>query len=213
MKRKCTCCATMISIDQKNSNKAICYKDKFYHFDCFVSLCERKMQSKRSSPMWAEAKANIDNIVAETTKQQMELVAKDDLNDWILSHYNVSFLGKSFYIKLSDIYNGTYKGLAYAISPMELLDEWQYFWKDLCVARERKGIEGERAVNYDLVVLLSRNAEYRKIKHKEKIAQEVMKQQRESEMVVNLSSIKTKHQSKSKVADLYKELNGGVDNE
>ena len=213
MKRKCTCCAEMIYIDQQNSNKAIYYKDKFYHFDCFVNLCENKMQSKRSSPMWAEAKENIDNLVAETTKKQMELVAKDDLNDWILSHYNVSFLGKAFYIKLSDIYNGTYKGLAYAISPMELLDEWQYFWKDLCATRAKKDIDGERAVNYDLVILLSKNAEYRTIKRKEKLAREVSAQQRAQATIVDISAIKVTKNQKRKISDLYQEMNGGENNE
>lgn len=213
MKRKCACCAEMIDIDMDNSNKAICYKDKFYHFNCFLNLCDSKMQSKRTSPMWAEAKANIESLVAETTQKQRIEVAKNELNDWVLQHYDVSFMGKQFYMKLNDIYNGTYKGLAYAISPIELFEEWQYFWKELCATRAKKGIEGERAVNYDLVVLLSRNAEYKKIKEKERIAQEVMKQQRESEMVVNLNSIKTKHRSKNKISDFYQEMNGGVDNE
>jgi hypothetical protein len=213
MKRKCTCCAEMIYIDQKNSNKAICYKDKFYHFDCFVTLCDQKMQSKRSSSMWVEAKENIENLVVETTKKQMEMVAKDDLNAWILNHYNVSFLGKTFYMKLSDIYNGSYKGLAYAIPPTELLDEWQYFWNDLCATRANKDIDGERAINYDLVVLLSRNAEYRKIKYKERIAREVREQQRAQEAVVNINAIKGTKSQKRKVSDLYQEMNGGENNE
>ena len=213
MKRKCACCGDMIYIDRDNSNKAICYKDKFYHFDCFVELCDKKMQSKRTSPMWAEAKENIDSLVAETTQKQRIEVAKNELNDWVLQYYDVSFMGKQFYMKLNDIYNGTYKGLAYAISPIELLEEWQYFWKELCFARSKKCIEGERAVNYDLVVLLSKNAEYRKMKHKEKVAREVREQQREQETIVDVNAIKVKHQTKSKIADLYKEMNGGENNE
>ena len=213
MERKCACCLEAIHIDRENSNKTICYKGKFYHFDCFVSLCDKKMESKRTSPMWAEAKANIEKLVSETTTKQCAEVTKNDLNDWILSHYDVSFLGKQFYIKLNDIYNGTYKGLAYAISPMELYEEWQYFWKELCEARAKKGIEGERAVNYDLVVLLSRNMEYRKIKHKESVAREVREQQKELEAIVDVNAIKVKRQTKNKIADLYKEMNGGENNE
>lgn len=213
MKRTCACCKETIDIDKHNSNKAICYKDRFYHFDCFVTLCEQKIQSRRASPMWAEAKANIDNLVSETTKNQRELVAKDDLNFWILSHYNISFLGKTFYMKLNDIYNGTYKGLAYAISPMELLEEWQYFWKDLCATRAKRGIDGDGAVNYDLVILLSKNAEYRNIKRREQLAREVNNQQREQTTMVDLSAIKSTKNQKRKISDLYQEMNGGENDE
>ena len=211
MERKCTICGGTVLIDKDNSNRAIRYKKKFYHFDCFYSMCDQKIANKRKdvSSTWAEIKANIDELVEETTKEQRLHVAKDELSKWLLTHYDISLLSTRTYMKLNDIYNGTFKGLAYPIGPVELFEEWQYYWSELCAIRCNKGITGESAINYDLTILLSRNSEYRKIKEKEKIAKEIIAQQRKEEQAVNVSTIKPKWQPKNKVADLYKEMNGG----
>jgi hypothetical protein len=215
MERICAICGDTIVIDKDNSNKAIQYKKKFYHFDCFVDMCDQKIANKRKdvSSAWTEVKANIDDLVAETTKEQMVQVAKDELSKWLLVHYDISFLSTRLFMKLNDIYNGTFKGLAYPIGPIELSEEWQYYWSELCAIRRNRGIVGEGAINYDLTVLLSKNAEYRKMKEKERVAKAVREQQMEDETEVNVAVIKTKWQPKNKVADLYKDMNGGEDNE
>jgi hypothetical protein len=213
MERKCTICGGTIVIDKNNSNRAIQYKNKFYHFDCFADLCDQKIASKRKdvSSAWTEVKASINELVAETTKEQRVQVAKDELSKWLLAHYDVSFLSARLFMKLNDIYNGTFKGLAYPIGPIELSEEWQYYWNELCAIRRNKGIVGEGAINYDLTVLLSRNAEYRKMKEKERVAREVREQQKREEIAVPQTV--TKWQSKSKVADLFKEMNDGENDE
>ena len=215
MERKCTICGGTVLIDKDNSNKAVQYKKKFYHFDCFNDMCNQKIANKRKdiSSTWTEIKANIDELVAETTKEQRIQVAKDELSKWLLTHYDISFLSTRLFMKLNDIYNGTFKGLAYPIDPVELSEEWQYYWNELCAIRRSKGIAGEGAINYDLTVLLSRNADYRKTKEKERVAKEVREQQKREETVVNVNAMKPKWQPKNKVADLYKEMNGGGDNE
>ena len=215
MKRICAICGDTIIIDKDNSNKAIQYKKKFYHFDCFDGMCDQKMANKRKdvSSTWTNIKATIDELVAETTREQRVQVAKDELDRWLLVRYDISLLSARTYMKLNDIYNGTFKGLAYPIGPIELFEEWQYYWSELCAIRRNKGIIGESAINYDLTVLLSRNVDYRKAKEKERVAREVREQQKREETVVNVNVMKPKWQPKNKVADLYKEMNGGGDNE
>jgi hypothetical protein len=215
MKRICAICGDTIIIDKDNSNRAIQHKKKFYHFDCFNDMCDQKIANKRKdvSSTWAEVKTNIDKIVAETTKEQKLQVAKDELSQWLLVQYDISFLSTRLFMKLNDIYNGTFKGLAYPIGPIELSEEWQYYWNELCAIRRNKDIVGESAINYDLTILLSRNAEYRKIKEKERVAREVREQQKREETVVNVTVMKPRWQPKNKVADLYKEMNGGEGNE
>jgi hypothetical protein len=178
-------------------------------------MCDQKIANKRKdvSSAWTEVKSNVDDLVAETTKEQMVQVAKDELSKWLLVHYDISFLSSRLFMKLNDIYNGTFKGLAYPIGPIELSEEWQYYWSELCAIRRNRGIVGEGAINYDLTVLLSKNAEYRKMKEKERVAKAVREQQMEDETEVNVAVIKTKWQPKNKVADLYKDMNGGEDNE
>ena len=212
MERKCAICGGTVVIDKDNSNKAIQYKKKFYHFGCFDSMCDQKIANKRKdiSSAWTDVKVGIDKLVTETTKEQRIQVAKDELSKWLLVQYDISLLSTRMYMKLNDIYNGTFKGLAYPIGPVELSEEWQYYWSELCAIRRNKGIVGESAINYDLTILLSRNAEYRKTKEKERVAKEVKKQQIDE---IIIPQTKTKWQSKNKVADLYKEVNGGENNE
>ena len=215
MERKCTICGGTIFIDKNNTSRAIQYKKKFYHFNCFDGMCDQKMANKRKdvSSAWTNIKATIDELVEETTKEQRIRVAKDDLDRWLLVQYGISLISARVYMKLNDIYNGTFKGLAYPIGPAELSEEWQYYWNELCAIRRNKGIIGESAINYDLTILLSRNAEYRAMKEKEKVAREIREQQQKEEMTMNVNAVKAKWQPKNKIADLYKEMNGGGDNE
>lgn len=218
MERKCAECGNMVIVDKSNSHKAIHYKGKFYHYDCFGLMCDKKIASRIQtvSERWCNIKATIDELVEETTKEEQVKYDKDVLCRWLMQQYGLSFMSNPTYIKLDSIYKGTYKGLAYPITPFELYDEWRYYWDELYSTRQFKGIVGEPAVCYDMVVILSKNAEYRKIKEKERIVQELRKQQIQEEALANIHMIpqkKTKKQSKPKIADLYKELNGGEDNE
>ena len=218
MERKCAVCGGVVVIDKENTHKAIQYKKKFYHFDCFNDLCNQRIahKSKAVSESWTKLKANINELVDTTTKEQQTLIDKDILNRWLMQQYGLSFMGNTIYTKLDSIYKGSYNGLAYAIGPLELHNEWMYYWDELCAIRQPKGIIGESAISYDLVIILSRNAEYRRIKEKEKVARELVKQKMAEEALVNINVIpqmKAKKQSKNKIADLYKEMNGGEDNE
>lgn len=218
MERKCVECGNMVVIDKTNSHKAIHYKNGFYHYDCFNSLCDKRIshKSKNVSERWYNIKATINELVDITTKEQQVIYDKDVLNRWLMQQYDLSLMSNTIYTKLDSVYKGTYHGLAYSINPLELHNEWKYYWDELCAIRQSKGIMGEPAISYDLVIILSRNAEYRRIKEKENIAQELRRQQMTEEALVNISAIpqvKTKKQSKSKIADLYKELNGGEGNE
>lgn len=212
MKRICAICGDTINIDENNSVRAIQYKKKFYHFDCFDEMCDKRMTNPRKdiASNWTQIKAIIDELVDATTEEQKLLVYKDNLCQWLFKQYRISFLSNRMYMKFDDIYNGALKGMAYAIGPKELLAEWQYYWDELCAIRRNKSITGEGAINYDLAVLLGKNAEYRDIKEKERVAREVRKQQEEE---IVMPQMKTKWQPKNKVADLFKEMNGGENNE
>lgn len=192
MKRICAICGDTINIDENNSVRAIQYKKKFYHFDCFDGMCDKRMTNPRKdiAANWTQIKATINELVEATTKEQKLLVYKDNLCQWLFKQYRISFLSNRMYIKLDDVYNGALKGMVYAIGPKELLAEWQYYWDELCAIRRNKGITGEGAINYDLAVLLGKNAEYRDIKEKERVAREVRKQQ-EEEVKIDMRQIKT----------------------
>ena len=163
MERKCAMCNGIIQIDKNNTDQAIQYKKKFYHYECFHKLCDEKIASPRTSAQWQEVKQQIDDLVAQTTKEQTDNVARDELNRWIMAQYNLSCMSKRLYEKLASVNNGTYKGLVYAISWTELLDEWKYYWDEICAVLGGKELVYEAAVNYSIAILLSKNAEYREI--------------------------------------------------
>ena len=163
MDRKCAMCNGIIQIDKNNTNKAIQYKNKFYHYDCFRKLCDEKIASPRTSKQWQEVKQQIDDLVAQTTKEQADNVVRDELTRWIMGRYNLSCMSKRPYEKLASVDNGTYNGLAYAISWVELLDEWKYYWDEICAVLSGKELVYEAAVNYSIAILLSKNAEYREM--------------------------------------------------
>lgn len=211
MERKCAECEGIVQIDKNNSNQAIRYKKRFYHFDCFVKMCNEKIANKRTAAAWTNVKEHIGDLVEETTKDQQYEVAKDELAQWVAEKYGLSCISSRMFMKFNEIYSGTFHGLAYPILPMELLDEWKYFWDELCGIRQYKALTGEQAVNYDIAILLNKNAEYRKKKQSEKLAREIQKQQQDS-IVVDTSAI-TKKAKKHKIADLYTEMTGGENNE
>lgn len=212
MERKCAGCTGIVQIDKSNSNRAIRYKKRTYHFDCFVKLCDEKIANKRTASSWADVKAHIDDLVEETTKDQQYEIAKDELAQWVAEKYGLSCISSRMFMKFNEIYSGTFHGLAYPILPTELLDEWKYFWDELCGIRRYKALTGEQSVNYDIAILLSKNAEYRKRKQSEQLAREIQQQQKNSIVVVDTSAI-TKKTRKHKIADLYTEMTGGENNE
>lgn len=212
MDRKCAVCEGVVVVDKDNSQRAIQYKKKFYHFNCFTELCDQKIANKRASSSWADVKLQIDDLVEETTVSQQNEIAKDEIYKLISKRYDISYIGSTIVCKLSGIYNGTFRGLAYPIEPTEFLEEWNYYWDELCSIRRNKDLTGERAMNYDIAILLQKNAEYRKRKQSEKLAREIQRQQQEDAVIVDTNVI-TKKTRKHKIADLYTEMTGGENNE
>lgn len=212
MKRKCAACEEAILINKENSNRAIHYKKRFYHFDCFSSLCDQKMSSKRSSSSWADAKLHIEDLVRETTREQQNEIAKDEIIKWMTFQYDISCVSGRLFMKLNDIYSGTFNGLAYPILPVELMEEWKYYWDELCTIRRHKTLVGEQAINYDIAILLNRNAEYRRRKQREQLAREIRQQQENDAVVIDTTVIK-KQTKRHKIADLYTEMTGGENDE
>lgn len=185
MERICAECKKNIVLDKNNSHKAIQYKKKFYHLECFNELCDKRIahKNKAIAESWQNAKISIDELILETTKELQFMVAKGDITQWMTQKYDISLISNRIYIKLSEIYNGAFRGQAYKIGPTELLEEWKYYWNELCSIRQYKNIIGEQAINYDLTILLNKNAEYRRIKEKERIAREIREQQREESKI------------------------------
>ena len=110
--------------------------------------------------------------MAQTTKEQLEYVIRDEMYRWVMAKYNLSCMSNRIYDKFAAIYDGTYKGLAYAISSTELFDEWKYYWDEICGVLRSKELVYEAAVNYSIAILLSKNAEYREMLKRREVEEE-----------------------------------------
>lgn len=172
MERKCDVCGNKIQIDRNNSNKAIQYKNKFYHYDCFIKFCDEKIATPRTSKNWQKTKEQVDELVEQTTEKQLEIVARDEMYRWVMAQYNLSCMSNRMYTKFASIYDGTYNGLAYPISGKELFDEWKYYHDEIMSLVGAKELVYEAAVNYSIAMLLSKNAEYREMLKRRKVEEE-----------------------------------------
>lgn len=110
-------------------------------------------------------------------------VTQKTVTDWLYETYDISFLPKYFFMNLSKVSKGTYKGLNKPVSWSDLLDMWQrklpYLEKvNLKNAQQGKIIEGMARINYDLAIILSKYDSYcawkeeREAEHKKMIEEQ-----------------------------------------
>ena len=90
MERKCAECKQIIQIDSNNSTRAIMYEKKYYDYECFQALCQRRMKRSNTREQWTDIYNKIDQLVDNTTNYVKELAIKDELFWWICGQYNVS---------------------------------------------------------------------------------------------------------------------------
>ena len=143
--------------------------------------------------------------VAVTKKelQAKERAASLQLTDWLLSAYSCTLLTKRFYIKLSQVYKGEYRGQARPCPPEDLLDMWKQkkdYLDKLCDYNRRKGkdLQGEQRINYDLSVLLAKYGDYLNWKERQARADSLNKQANENKKLSDTVSIISSMQSTSK---------------
>lgn len=217
IKRKCPCCKEYIYFsDKENSVGAVLYNKQYYHENCFVITCNKKLNSKKEQRLdWGKALNEIPKLQNNAKVKLKELIEKDDLYNFALENYQMASISTQMWIKLSHIYDGTYDKLAYAISPDELLEEWKFYMPELVKNRENKNISGPSAFAYDLVIILGKNAEYRAMKEKKKVEKHVKEAQKSVEIEIDTSAING-HSNISRgnrrLANLYEDFMGGGNN-
>lgn len=199
MVRKCAACPKPIEIDKEHTSNIVYYKKKYYHSNCFCDLATKRSQAKiKSASEWKDALDNLWELEADTKKMLESALTKDELNDWLLAHYDVAVVPSRFWQIVADLERGIYKGKKCKSVPMEtLLGAWEWGQKKLdSIAKNnkanRRGPQNDEArLVYDLAILIGHISDYTKYINKIKSAEIERENKRKEEIKVDYNKIKT----------------------
>ena len=213
-------CGKNVVFDKDNTEGIVYFEEKYYHKQCFVQMCNSRIGNKRfKKHNWQEVLDSIESLQQDAKKRMKVAIDKDSVYRFILDNYRVSCVNSFTFKKLDEIYNGTYKGLAYPISPEELLDEWKFYYPQLIEIRKYKSMDREQAVAYDLAILLGKSAEYREYIERKKSEEQARVAQRTSEYEIDEKAMEAiqrsvssqRQKASSRTADLFQEVMGNGD--
>ena len=138
IQRKCNACKEAIEINRKNVQGVVYYKKLYYHTTCFCELAERKSYLKNGKPTeWKDALDHIEDFEKDAanavgvngTKAKRNT---DDLNDYLLEQYNVTALPGNFWMAVTNLQKGIYRGKrCKKISIETLLEAWKWGQNEL----------------------------------------------------------------------------------
>lgn len=205
IERKCNACKNAIQIKRNNVQGVVYYKKFYYHTTCFCEFAENKAKLKTGKPAeWQDALEHID----EFEKHASELLSinnvkpkreTDDLNDYLLEHYNVSAISNSnFWRTVMELQKGIYKGKRCKKVPINiLLEAWKWGQKKLNEVDKRnkmnhKGPENDlQRISYDLAILVNKIPDYLAYKAKQEAAEAERKIKCKETINIDYSKIKT----------------------
>lgn len=179
--RKCAFCGEDIVLT-KNDMHMVSYKQKSYHTECFKTMCNgRVLKNNRYSSIYSDALQNLDQLESEAKKKLMHRFVQDELNEYLIVHYDVGTLSRRFWSIIADIQSGKYNGRR--CKPIELetlFDMWKYYKEELDRINLRNLKQGnnifdENRVLYDLAIIMKNYGKIQREMKKEKVAAEETK--------------------------------------
>ena len=209
IKRKCSCCGEDFYISKDNIDDAIYYDKKTYHSSCFINICNKRSQMKREdvSQKWTWVLNHLDSIKQESYEHLKLAVIKEDVFNFIKDTYDITIIPTTVWQKLSNIYNGTFKGMTYGIPPEHLLDMWERKIDMLNGIANRNNTKGrtmnvDQRINYDLSVLVNKYDSYLKWLEKQKILEAEKEIEKNENIVGKTIGYVTQKTEKSNVDDI-----------
>lgn len=179
--RKCAFCGEDIVLTRDDMHM-VSYKKKSYHTECFKTMCNgRVLKNNRYSSIYSDALQNLDQLESEAKKKLMHRFVQDELNEYLIVHYDVGALSRRFWSIIADIQSGKYNGKR--CKPIELetlFDMWKYYKEELDRINLRNLKQGnnifdENRVLYDLAIIMKNYGKIQREMKKEKVAAEETK--------------------------------------
>lgn len=217
IKRKCNCCKETIYISKNTIDDAIFYDKKSYHRKCFIDICNKRAKMKRVdvSEKWQWVLKNIERISHESKYHYIESIYKEEINQFILSEYDLTIIPSSVWQKLSNIYFGTFRGMSVGIPPEELIDMWRRkidYLNRIANQNMTKGkvMNSDQRINYDLSILINKYDGYKKWKESQRVLEQEQREQRLEEPIVMTGNIQNEMTEKNTddISDLVDDIFG-----
>ena len=124
---KCAECGKTIKVEINKIENILQFKGKYYHSGCFKALVSKRVASGRGKPeMWSAALDKMSSLEAETKSKLEHRFYSDELNEWLLNHYDISVIPGRFFQIVAGLESGTYKLKIFkSISISTLLEYWK----------------------------------------------------------------------------------------
>lgn len=168
IERKCKQCKETIVIDVDNIQGVALYNKSYYHTDCLRSNAEQKVTAKRGKwQAWATALEQIEKYEQEAYNSIRAFAVRNELNKYILDHYDVVTVPSRFWQVIADLENGKYRQkVCRPVSTEDVLGAWKWGQQrlDKLNVKNKMNNSGpagdEERVMYDLAIIVSKMGKY-----------------------------------------------------
>lgn len=178
----------------------VLYKNKYYHFDCYVS----SLVNKKRNPLEIGEARRIARELKDQSKDVVnDIIAKNHLYTWLRKKYEIIVMPSYIFTRLESVFKGDYKGMDRSIPAEDLLDMWKRKWSDLndlygWNVKKGKSMDSIGRLLYDLAVILAKTTSYYSWKENQKITEQKIKElQLENRNKINYDNINSKVKSKT----------------
>lgn len=216
VRRKCGGCSDPVVIKRENLSDIIYYKRTYYHSDCFCKIAEKRSKANISTaPEWKDALDNLLELEKDTKNMLENSLFQDELNDWLLNHYNIATVPKRLWSIAYDLNKGIHKGKkCKPIDMKTIFGAWQWGQRKLdSISRNNKmnhkgPASDDERVMYDFSIIISKVPNY--LSHKAKVeAQQAEEQKNAQKTRINYNNMQRteiKHEGLDDISALLDEF-------
>lgn len=162
---KCVFCKRAIIRQTPYSGEFVEYDGGFWHPACLIQ--KRTAKGTRKDPWDSDPKAiseKLDALRKQTQEKIQTVQDKEKLYQYLTTQYGAYFLPKQFFMRLEQVFDGTFSGLYVAIPPAELLSFWrsqQSYLNEKSAQYPQNVLDDPlRHLSYDLAILLTQYNKY-----------------------------------------------------
>jgi hypothetical protein len=167
-RRKCGQCKEFIVLE-KEWDKVVYYKSTFQHIDC---LCNKMLSKKIGKMNEEEVGKLIDSLKKETEEHLWSVVVRNHLFKHLISHYELVGLSNYEYMKMEEIFTGSFKDMSRPIPAEQMLDMIERKQEHYDNVIRKMKINSSGKVNYLLGMIIKDYPSYVDFVGKSKVEKE-----------------------------------------